>query len=80
MFNVNFPFDSGAVNHIVTSNTPGSIFKLVVAAAAIELNLINKFDLYDCNKNLYGDEERQKLGMLTFKESFAQSCNYTLRF
>lgn len=80
-FDVNFPFDSGAKNHITSSYTPGSIFKIVVAAAAIDLNLTNKFDLYDCNKNLYGDkEEPRQLGMLTFKESFAQSCNYTFSF
>lgn len=77
-FNINFPFDIGAKNHMVTAYTPGSIFKVVVAAASIDLNLINKFDLFDCNQNLYGDgEEPRQLGKLTFQESFAQSCNYT---
>lgn len=80
-FNINFPFDEGAKNHLVTTNTPGSIFKIVVAAAAIDFNLINKSQLYDCNKNLYSDgEEPRQLGLLTFQESFAQSCNYTFSF
>ncbi|OIJ16627.1 hypothetical protein BKP37_05175 [Anaerobacillus alkalilacustris] len=80
-YNVNFPFDEGAVNHIVTSYTPGSIFKIVVAAAAIDLNLINKNDLFDCNKDLYGDgDEPRQLGKLTFHESFAQSCNFTFAY
>ncbi len=77
-FNIHFPFDDGAKNHMVSAYTPGSIFKIVVAAAAIEQNLITKFDLFDCNKNLYGDkEEPRMLGLLSFQESFAQSCNYT---
>lgn len=77
-FDVHFPFDEGAKNHMVTAYTPGSIFKIVVAAAAIDLNLVNKLDVFDCNKNLYGDnEEPRRLGTLTFLDSFAQSCNYT---
>ncbi|WP_161568267.1 peptidoglycan D,D-transpeptidase FtsI family protein [Anaerobacillus alkaliphilus] len=77
-FNIHFPFDEGAKNHIVSSYTPGSIFKIVVAAAAIDQNITNKFDLFDCNRNLYGDQEEPRmLGSLTFQESFAQSCNYT---
>lgn len=80
-FNINFPFNEGAKNHLVTTYTPGSIFKIVVAAAAIDSNLINKFQLYDCNKNLYSDgKEPRQLGLLTFQESFAQSCNYTFSF
>lgn len=80
-FNINFPFDEGGKNHLVTTYTPGSIFKIVVAAAAIDFNLINKSQLYDCNKNLYSDgEEPRQLGLLTFQESFAQSCNYTFSF
>lgn len=77
-FNIQFPFGEGAKNQLITAQTPGSIFKIVVAAAAIELNLINKFDLFDCSKDLYGEnEEPRKLGKLNFQESFAQSCNYT---
>ncbi|OIJ07733.1 hypothetical protein BKP35_18505 [Anaerobacillus arseniciselenatis] len=80
-FNINSPFGIGAENQIVTSHTPGSIFKIVVAAAAIDHNLTHKFDLFDCDKNLYGDdEEPRQLGMLTFEESFSQSCNYTFSY
>ncbi len=80
-FNVKNPFDMGAKNHIVTTYTPGSIFKIVVAAAAIDYNLTNKYDLYDCNKNLYGDgAEPRQLGKVTFHESFALSCNYTFSY
>lgn len=80
-FNINFPFDHGAANQMITTHTPGSIFKIVVAAAAIEHNLTSKFDLFDCNKNLYGDgDEPRQLGLLTFEESFSQSCNYTFSY
>ncbi len=77
-FDIHHPFGQGSKNHMVTAYTPGSIFKIVVAAIAIDLNLIDKLELFDCNKNLYGDnEEPRRLGNLSFKESFSQSCNYT---
>ena len=77
-FRVEDPFGFGAKNHLLTAYTPGSVFKIVVATAAIEEGLVDYFNHFDCNKNLYGDgSEPRQLGRLSFEESFAASCNYT---
>lgn len=65
------------VNKMTTHQIPGSIFKVVTAAAAIEKNKIQNDKLYDCNINIYGKEDERKLGMLNFEQSFSQSCNKT---
>lgn len=64
-------------NKMTTLQIPGSTFKIVTAAAAIEKNKIQNDKLYDCNLNIYGKEDERKLGMLNFEESFSQSCNKT---
>lgn len=64
-------------NKMTTHQIPGSIFKIVTAAAAIEKNKIQNDKLYDCNLNIYGKEDERKLGMLNFEQSFSQSCNKT---
>ncbi|HWO95373.1 MAG TPA: penicillin-binding protein 2 [Bacillus sp. (in: firmicutes)] len=75
------PYDDnrGIQNRMLTPQVPGSIFKTVVAAAAIEerANIYNR--LFDCDLNIYKKElkEDAKMGSLTFEESFARSCNYT---
>lgn len=80
-FDVHFPFSEGFKNHVLTAYTPGSIFKIVVAAAAIDMNIIDKYEFFNCNKNLYGDEkEPRQLGNLSFQESFSRSCNYTFSY
>lgn len=74
------PFgDAGGINHIIVPQIPGSIFKIVTAAAAIEKNAPIRGRTFDCDFNLYGeeDESTRQLGKLSFEESFAQSCNYT---
>ncbi len=72
------PFGFGAKNQMVTAHAPGSIFKTVIAAAAIEYDLVNSYETFNCNRNMYDDgEDERKLGLLNFKDSFAQSCNYT---
>ncbi|MDQ0174246.1 penicillin-binding transpeptidase domain-containing protein [Bacillus chungangensis] len=72
------PFqDEGVENMGTKLQIPGSIFKTIVAAAAIEEGLDDENVLYDCDQNLYGERDKRPLGMLTFKESFAQSCNRT---
>ena len=53
-------------------------FKTVVAAAVIDqkVNLFNR--TFNCNKDLYGENDPQvRMGTLNFKESFARSCNRT---
>lgn len=77
-YEIEDPFGYGGKNQMVTTQAPGSIFKTVIAAAAIEYDLVNSYETFNCNRNMYDDgEDNRKLGFLTFKESFAQSCNYT---
>ncbi|KGP90452.1 penicillin-binding protein [Pontibacillus chungwhensis BH030062] len=65
-------------NHMIKSYSPGSVFKTVVAAAAIEHPNVNIRETYNCNLSINeGKEPSRSLGFLTFEESFAQSCNYT---
>lgn len=75
--NWNDPFgDNGTKNYMLERQFPGSVFKTVIAAAAIEKNLVKANRSFDCNLNLYG-ERGERQGALSFEESFAQSCNYT---
>lgn len=75
------PFGTDTIRNLaLQSNTPGSVFKTVVAAAALDFipNATNQN--FNCNLNVYGEEEVQavkKKGTLTLQESFEQSCNYT---
>lgn len=71
---------AGAKNYMFTQAAVGSVFKTVVAAAALEEKMVNPNEMFDCNKTIRGtwDERRAKpLGMLNFNDSFAQSCNRT---
>ena len=65
-------------NQMLTPHFPGSVFKTIIAAAAIDQNE-NVFNrVFNCNKDLYGEDHPQvKMGTLSFKESFARSCNRT---
>jgi penicillin-binding protein 4B len=64
-------------NKMTTHQIPGSIFKIVTAAAAIEENKVQNDKRYDCNVNIYGKQDERQLGMLNFEESFSRSCNKT---
>ncbi|MCD5323663.1 MULTISPECIES: peptidoglycan D,D-transpeptidase FtsI family protein [Pontibacillus] len=65
-------------NKMLTSYSPGSVFKTVVAAAAIENPNVNTRETFNCDLGINeGEEPTRSLGVLTFEESFAQSCNYT---
>ena len=65
-------------NQMLTPHFPGSVFKTIIAAAAIDQNE-NVFNrVFNCNKDLYGEDHPQvRMGTLSFKESFARSCNRT---
>ncbi|EJV59854.1 MULTISPECIES: peptidoglycan D,D-transpeptidase FtsI family protein [Bacillus] len=65
-------------NQMLTPHFPGSIFKTIVAAAVIDQNE-NVFNrTFNCNQDLYGEDHPQvMMGTLSFKESFARSCNRT---
>ncbi|MBB6454362.1 cell division protein FtsI/penicillin-binding protein 2 [Salirhabdus euzebyi] len=65
-------------NQMLTRHFPGSVFKTVVAAAAIEQNVIDTQRMFNCSVKIHGDEpDPRDLGELNFAESFAQSCNRT---
>lgn len=65
-------------NQVLTAHPPGSIFKTVIAAAAIDHPAVNTHRLFNCNLSFYeGEEPERKLGMLDFENSFSQSCNRT---
>lgn len=63
---------------------PGSIFKLVVAAAALESGKYNEYSMFHCKGGIQVGshfvrchESTEGLGHITFKEAFAYSCNDT---
>ena len=70
----------GSKNMMFTQSTLGSVFKTVVAAAAIEEQAVNGQSLFNCNLKLDGTVEtdpEKANGNLDLKESFARSCNRT---
>ncbi|WP_042354974.1 peptidoglycan D,D-transpeptidase FtsI family protein [Bacillus rubiinfantis] len=73
------PFNgSGLTNQMLKQQIMGSVFKTVVAAAAIEHQLDRPNRLFNCSKKINGKPERKyDYGMLDFSESFARSCNRT---
>lgn len=69
---------SGIANLMLKQQIPGSVFKAVVAAAAIDHSLDAPARLFDCSKKINGKLERQyNYGLLNFSSSFARSCNRT---
>ncbi|HDR7792097.1 TPA: penicillin-binding protein 2 [Bacillus luti] len=71
-------YKSTLENKMLTPHFPGSVFKTVVAAAVIDQNVTMFHRTFNCNKDLYGENRPQvMMGMLSFKESFARSCNRT---
>jgi penicillin-binding protein 4B len=65
------------MNYMLTRQFPGSVFKTVIAAAALEKGRYTSTRTFDCDLNMYGEKSDAPLGRLTFEESFAKSCNYT---
>ncbi|WP_248927327.1 peptidoglycan D,D-transpeptidase FtsI family protein [Paenibacillus hamazuiensis] len=66
-------------NRAVKATIPGSIFKTVVAAAALEEKVAKPGDTFDCGGALgkYGFTcwKKEGHGHITLREAFAQSCN-----
>ncbi|MEH7156991.1 peptidoglycan D,D-transpeptidase FtsI family protein [Neobacillus drentensis] len=77
--NKNDPYnDSGMSNMMLKQQIMGSVFKTVVAAAAIDHSLDGANRLFDCSKKINGKPElKYNYGMLNFTDSFARSCNRT---
>lgn len=72
------PNGEGAINMMTTQKTPGSVFKTVTAAAAIDYGVVTSGRMFNCNLTIEGKSEiNRPLGMLNFENSFAQSCNRT---
>jgi len=72
-------FQKGLENRALIRMTPGSIFKIVVAAAALEEGIVKAEDTFHCEEHYgkYGFTcwKEGGHGKLTFEEAFAQSCN-----
>ncbi|MED1468337.1 peptidoglycan D,D-transpeptidase FtsI family protein [Bacillus salipaludis] len=69
---------SGVTNRMLKQQIMGSVFKTVVAAAAIDHNLDNPARLFNCSEKINGEPElKYDYGELNFSESFARSCNRT---
>lgn len=70
--------DEGGVNEMIQPQIPGSVFKIVTAAAVLENDVKIRGRRFNCDLNLYGEgRSDRELGSLNFEESFAKSCNYT---
>jgi len=73
------PADSAWGNEALKATTPGSIFKTVVAAAALEEGVVAPDETFDCEGALgkYGFTcwKKDGHGPLTLEQGFAESCN-----
>jgi cell division protein FtsI/penicillin-binding protein 2 len=78
LFDPDQPYKQGGKNHTILPQIPGSVFKIVTAAAAIEKNKIEPGRHFNCDLKLQGEGgAKRELGKLTFEQSFVQSCNFT---
>lgn len=72
------PFNGlGMHNMMVEQQIIGSVFKTVVAAAAIDYNLDDPKRLFDCDVINGKPDLQHQYGNLNFTNSFARSCNNT---
>jgi penicillin-binding protein 4B len=72
------PKDGNVENLMMQQQITGSVFKTVVAAAAIENGLDDRNRVFDCSKKINGEVDQQfNYGQLNFDDSFAKSCNNT---
>lgn len=68
----------GTENEMLKQQIMGSVFKTVVAAAAMDYGLVDSERTYDCSKKINGEPDTIfQYGMLNFSDSFARSCNQT---
>ncbi|ANB60576.1 peptidoglycan D,D-transpeptidase FtsI family protein [Anoxybacteroides amylolyticum] len=66
--------NNGAENQMVLPQIPGSVFKTVIAAAAIEKGIAKQ--MFECSRKIDGTPDTEhSYGQLSFAESFAVSCN-----
>ncbi|WP_026676390.1 peptidoglycan D,D-transpeptidase FtsI family protein [Fictibacillus gelatini] len=69
--------DGLSANEMLRRHSPGSIFKIVTAAAAIENDTVSSWRTFNCDLGIDQKKARIPAGRLSFNESFAQSCNAT---
>lgn len=67
------------INNAMTNQTVGSVFKMVVAACALE-NGLSDFEYECCGginvaDRIFGCQNQKKHGKLMLKDAFSQSCN-----
>ncbi|TCZ77203.1 penicillin-binding protein [Paenibacillus albiflavus] len=66
-------------NHAIQMAAPGSIYKTVIAAAALEEGVVKKDELFECTGSLgkyhFHCWKKDGHGLLTLEEAFADSCN-----
>lgn len=76
---INDPYQNdGAKNLMLTTSIPGSVFKTVIAAAAIDHQLVPPTRTFDCSVTIAGKPDPIfDHGILDFNNSFARSCNNT---
>ncbi|MFC5651486.1 peptidoglycan D,D-transpeptidase FtsI family protein [Paenibacillus solisilvae] len=72
---------SDVANHAIRAATPGSIFKLITEAAALEAKVTDEQETFICN-GVYGRYglhcwKQGGHGKLTLREALANSCNVT---
>ncbi|TRZ37487.1 penicillin-binding protein 2 [Niallia circulans] len=77
--NSSSPYETDGINNfMLKQQIVGSVFKTVVAAAAIDNKLDNNDAVYNCSQKINGDPDPvYQHGMLNFTDSFAVSCNNT---
>lgn len=66
------------IDHCTALYQPGSIFKIVVAAAALEEGLVTSQSTFVClgeKADLVSCWHKEGHGPITFEQAFAQSCN-----
>ncbi|MFD1705487.1 peptidoglycan D,D-transpeptidase FtsI family protein [Siminovitchia sediminis] len=69
--------NEGSKNMMFSQLIPGSVFKTVVAAAAIEEGIVRDQDRYRCDLDIRGNPAERNLGHLNVEDSFSRSCNRT---
>lgn len=72
----NHPWD----NRALLETTPGSIFKTVIAVAALEQGIVKPDTVFDCDGKLEEAHltDEHPHGRQTFAEAYANSCNVVL--
>ncbi len=75
------PSYGGYMNNAMLTYQPGSVMKIITAAVAYEMGVIDENSTYECTGTVYVDGEQRHCcdnavhGNLTMAEAFAVSCN-----